>query len=210
MDRVQYVTNLFVEDKSLRKSIAEVLESAGVPAISVSHEVAKTLYMLVKISGARRVLEIGCLGGYSTIWLAKALPDNGTLLSLEYFSSLAMFASENVKSEGLSDRVRFKIGHALDSLSELETNGEKFDFFFIDADKENYVKYPEYAKKLALPGAIITADNVLWRDRILDVSNDLSTKNIKEFNTKLATDNELDSMILTIGDGLAVAKVYAK
>jgi caffeoyl-CoA O-methyltransferase len=166
------------------------------------------LYMLVKISNAKRILEIGTLGGYSTIWLAKGLDRQGQILSLEISPALTKFATENLKKEGLETLVSFEIGHALESLNELEKEGRYFDFIFIDADKVNYVNYLKKALKITRSGALIVADNVLWHNRIFNEQDqDASTNAIREFNKYIAEHSNLESILLPMGDGLAVSRV---
>ncbi|MFC4546083.1 O-methyltransferase [Paenactinomyces guangxiensis] len=181
------------------------------PQISVPSEVGKTLYLLAKISGAKRILEIGALGGYSTIWLARALPRTGKVVSLEISQKHADFAKENIEKAGLSSLVTYQVGNARESLEQLIRQGEKFDFFFIDADKPSYIYYLEKAIELANPGAIITADNLLQSGRIFDEEDQgPSPQTIRKFNRQIATDPRLESILLTIGDGLGVCRVKEK
>ncbi|WP_018130794.1 O-methyltransferase [Effusibacillus pohliae] len=176
--------------------------------ISVEPELGKLLTLLDKISGARRILEIGALGGYSAICLARGLADDGKIVSLELQQQYADLALTNMRRAGLADRVEYRIGPALDRLQELFDEGERFDFFLIDADKDNYPLYLEWALQLANPGAIITADNVLWKDRVLDPENrDKETEAVREFNRRLAADERLEALLLPICDGFAIARV---
>ena len=163
----EYINSLFVSEDDVLASIEKGLIERGMPKISVPPEVGKTIYLLAKMVGAKRILEIGALGGYSTIWLARALPEDGQVVSLELSSAHAAFAQENVQRAGVGDRVTFCVGDAQESLKRLELQGETFDFFFIDADKENYPTYLESAFRLAHPGAIIAADNTCKRDAYL-------------------------------------------
>lgn len=204
----EYINSLFVSEDDVLASIEKGLIERGMPKISVPPEVGKTIYLLAKMVGAKRILEIGALGGYSTIWLARALPEDGQVVSLELSSAHAAFAQENVQRAGVGDRVTFCVGDAQESLKRLELQGETFDFFFIDADKENYPTYLESAFRLAHPGAIIAADNTLQKGRVFNPDDERpSTKAIRTFNRALATDPRLEAMLLAIGDGLAVARI---
>ncbi|KPC74775.1 methyltransferase [Thermoactinomyces vulgaris] len=208
MREQEYVRSLFAQEDEVLKSIAPGLDERGMPQISVPPEVGKTLYLLAGLSGAKRVLEIGALGGYSTIWLARALPADGQVISLELKEEHAAFARENVAKAGLADRVTIMVGDATESLAKLVDKQEKFDFFFLDADKPNYPHYLEQAIALASPGAVIAADNLFQNGRIFDESyQGPSPVTIRRFNRQLAEDPRLESIILTIGDGLGVCRV---
>ncbi len=208
MQEKEYVRSLFVQEDEVLKGIAAGLAERDMPQISVPPEVGKTLYLLTKISGAKKVLEIGTLGGYSTIWLARALPEDGKVVSLELKQKHADFAMENLTKAGLDTRVSFMVGDAADSLSQLTQRNERFQFIFIDADKMNYLHYLEKAIELAEPGAIIAADNLFMGGKILDESyQGPSPVAVREFNRRIATDPRLESILLTIGDGLGICRV---
>ncbi|UWE02793.1 O-methyltransferase [Laceyella sacchari] len=208
MREQEYVRSLFAQEDEVLKSIAPGLDERGMPQISVPPEVGKTLYLLARLSGAKRVLEIGALGGYSTIWLARALPADGQVISLELKEEHAAFARENVAKAGLADRVTIMVGDAKESLAKLVESQEKFDFFFLDADKPNNPYYLEQAIALASPGAVIACDNLFQRGRIFDESyQGPAPVTIRRFNRQLAEDPRLESIILTIGDGLGVCRV---
>jgi predicted O-methyltransferase YrrM len=206
--REAYVQQLFVKEDEVLRSIEPGLSERGMPQISVSPNVGKTLHMLVRITGARRVLEIGTLGGYSTIWLSRALPEDGRLVSLELSANHAAFARENVEHAGLTDRVEIRVGDAKESLQQLADEGETFDFFLIDADKESYLTYWEWALRLARPGAVITADNALLHDLIFEENvEDERARAILRFNEAVSRDDRVEAMLLPFGDGLLVAQV---
>lgn len=206
--REAYVQQLFVKEDEVLRSIEPGLSERGMPQISVSPNVGKTLHMLVRITGARRVLEIGTLGGYSTIWLSRALPEDGRLVSLELSANHAAFARENVERAGLTDRVEIRVGDAKESLQQLADEGETFDFFLIDADKESYLTYWEWALRLARPGAVITADNALLHDLIFEENvEDERARAILRFNEAVSRDDRVEAMLLPFGDGLLVAQV---
>ncbi|MBS7530146.1 O-methyltransferase [Hazenella sp. IB182353] len=207
-NEVNYINDLFVQEDDVLKNIITGLDERELPQISVSPEVGKVLYMLAKISGATHALEIGGLGGYSTIWIGRALPETGEILSLELKQEHVDFALENVKAAGMEDRISYLVGDAVESLDQLTTEGKKFNFFFIDADKPNYMFYLEKAIQLAMPGALIVADNLFQGGRIFDEEDDNpSPVAIRAFNEKIAVDPRLESTILTVGDGLGICRV---
>ena len=209
-----YIDRLFVPpDAQLEAALARAAK-AGLPPIQISAGQGKFLNMLAKICGARRILELGTLGGYSTIWMARALPEDGSLVSLEYSAEHAKVARENIAAAGLSRKVEVIVGAALDTLPALAARGvAPFDFVFIDADKGNYPAYLEWAIKLTQPGSLILADNVIRQGAVLDAAGgDDMAKGAAKFNTRLASDQRLEAIILqqvgTKGhDGLAIARV---
>lgn len=176
--------------------------------ISVPPEIGKLLTLLVKISGAKEILDIGALGGYSGICLVRGLQNDGHLTSLELKEEFAQLAHENLTKAGFGERVTYHTGEALTSLEQLEKQQKKFDFIFIDADKDNYPNYLERSLRLANPGALIVGDNVLRGGRVADTSyEDSSVDQIRAFNDRIANDPKLESIILSIGDGLSIARV---
>ncbi len=206
-----YVAGLYAPpDEALTAALRES-ERAGLPQINVSASEGKLLQMLVEISGARRVLEIGTLGGYSTIHFARALPEDGTLLSLELDERHAEVARRNVDRAGLSNKVEIRVGDARDALAGLVENGEgPFDLIFIDADKEGYPEYLDWSLRLSRPGTLILGDNAIREGSVID-PDDLSSRAVREFNEKLAKDPRLSALILPLIrdriDGLAIARV---
>lgn len=154
-------------DKALARNAAE-----GLPAIDVSAAQGKLLHVLARSIGAWRILEVGTLGGYSTIWLARALPDHGVLVTLEIDPHHAEVARANLDAAGIGDKVEIRVGPAVETLSRMETESEgPFDFVFIDADKPNNVAYLKAALALARPGALIIVDNVVREGRVTDASS---------------------------------------
>lgn len=203
----QYVESLFAGDKDLDRA-AEGIRAAGMPEISIALGYGKLLTLLARMSGAKEALEIGALGGYSGICIARGLQDGGRLTSLELRQEYADVAYAHMTAAGLGTRVTYRIGDAKGSLAELAGEGKKFDFFFIDADKEGYPDYLEWALTLANPGAVITADNTLLRGRVGDPAKEgPSVVAMRAFNERLASDPRLDATILPAYDGLAVAVV---
>jgi predicted O-methyltransferase YrrM len=208
-----YIENLFsTNDDALQSALAES-ERNGLPRINVSANEGRLLYILARMSGAKRILEIGTLGGYSTIWLARALPDDGRLLSLEYSPKHAEVARANIERAGFGDKVEVRVGAGLDLLPQIAANGEgPFDLFFIDADKENYPGYLEWAIKLSRPGSVILSDNLIRNGAAMNPSPDDSAATVVAgYNRELAANPRLESVILPIirdsTDGLGITIV---
>ena len=208
----EYFEGLFVgEDKALQAALADS-ESAGLPAISVTASQGKLLHLLVKMSGAKTVLEVGTLGGYSTIWMARALPEGGRLTTIENEKKHAEVAAKNIERAGLSDKVEIISAAAIEALPTL-TDRAPFDLFFIDADKESTAAYFAWAMKLSRPGSVIIVDNVVRDGEVIDAaSEDAKVKGIRMFNEVLAADPRATATaIQTVGakgyDGFAVVLV---
>ncbi len=142
--------------------------AAGLPAIDVSPAQGKFLHLIARLAGAKNILEIGTLGGYSTIWLARALPAEGWIVTLEFSQAHADVARANFAAAGVADKVDLRVGPALDSLPTLQTEQRVFDLVFIDADKSNNVSYLRWALKLSRQGTVIIVDNVVRKGAILD------------------------------------------
>ena len=177
------------------------------PAIAVAPTQGKLLYLLARLQGARRILEIGTLGGYSTIWLARALPADGRLITLEYVAKHAEVAKANIARAKLADKVEIRVGQALAILPVLAAeNAGPFDLVFIDADKANYVHYYEAALPLLAPAGLIVVDNVLWSGRVTQPPEDEATRGIVEFNRLIYSSKKLFSTILPVRDGFAVCE----
>lgn len=208
MTREEYIRSIFVKEDQVLNEVLSSIENHNMPLISVSPEAGKFLTMLVQLSGAKQALEIGALGGYSGICLLRGLGEEGHLTSLELEQEYANLAHQNLKKAGFGDQVTYYIGEALHSLEKLVESGDKFDLFFIDADKENYSNYLELAIRLSNPGALIIADNTLWSDRVLDKNEtDSSTEALREFNRNMGESETLDSILIPIGDGLTIGRV---
>ena len=202
---------LIGDDEVLAAALAHNAEN-GLPPIDVSAAQGKMLYLLAQMAGARHILEIGTLGGYSTIWLARALPDDGALVTLEVDHMHARVAQANLDRAGLSDRAEIRVGPALDSLAAM-TDVAPFDFVFIDADKQSNVDYVAEAIRLGRSGTTIIVDNVVREGGILDpASNDpgvLGTRALFDF---LQSDPRIDATaVQTVGakgwDGFVLARV---
>jgi predicted O-methyltransferase YrrM len=188
--------------------------AAGLPAIDVSAPQGKLLNLLARMAGARMALEIGALGGYSTIWLARALPDDGRLVSLERNTRHAEVAHLNVGRAGLERKVEIRTGAALDTLPKIEAEGlGPFDFVFIDADKANNAAYLEWALRLSRPGAAIVVDNVVREGEVIDgASRDPDVVGVRRMFEMIARETRLSAIaIQTVGakgwDGFVLAIV---
>jgi len=209
----RYIESLFTpEDPVLTQNIREAA-AAGLPAIQVSGNEGKLLYLIARISGGRRFLEIGTLAGYSTTWLARALPPGGSLVTLEYVPAHAEVARRNLECAGVARQVEIVVGAANDSLRELiRRRTEPFDLIFIDADKTGYLEYLELALQLSRPGTIILADNVIRHGRVLDPDlQDPDDRAVRAYNAAIASHPRLESLIVPIIrhriDGLAISIV---
>jgi predicted O-methyltransferase YrrM len=221
LDRWAAVDRYFSEQLSLSDPVLDAAmaanKSAALPAIDVAPNQGKLLQMLAQLVGARRILEIGTLGGYSTIWLARALPADGRLITLEFSPKHAEIAHANVARAGLSDLVEIRIGAALDTLPRLQKeNSEPFDLIFIDADKSNNSEYVRWALKFSRPGTLIIIDNVVRDGAVIDaVSTDKDVQGARRLFELLAGEPRISSTaIQTVGvkgyDGFAFALVTAK
>jgi predicted O-methyltransferase YrrM len=200
-------------DDALQGAI-ERSEAGGLPAIQVEPTTGKLLNLIARMIEARRILEIGTLGGFSTIWLARALPEDGRLITLEANAHYAEVAQRNIAGAGLAERVDLRVGPALDELPRIESAGEgPFDLVFIDADKQNQDKYLSWALELTRVGSVIVGDNVVRGGRVIDPDpDDDGSRGITRFMDLLATDPRIDATaIQTVGskgyDGFAIGLV---
>lgn len=206
-DRVEdYLTRKFGAEDALLSSLREEADRSGLPPISIGSASGRLLQVLVRAISARRVLEVGTLGGYSAICLARALPDDGEVITLEKDPAHAAFARRWIERAELADRVSVREGLALELLPALD--GEKFDLVFLDADKAPLPLYLDWAIRLLRPGGIVAADNALWGGRIFDPAEDgEDTRGVREFNHRLSTDPRLTSILIPLSDGLGVGVI---
>ena len=209
-----YVTDLLVRPDAALEAALAASNEAGLPTIAVSPNTGKLLHLLARAKGARRILEIGTLGGYSTIWLARALPPGGRLMTLDFDPKHTKVARANLARAGLGDLVEQRAGRAVDTLSELVASGEEpFDLIFIDADKETYAEYLDWSLKLSRPGTMIVADNVVRAGEVSDAaSRDPLVQGVRRFLDRLAAEPRVSATVIqTVGikghDGLAIALV---
>lgn len=210
----EYITDLLVGEDGALKAALEASRDAGLPPINVSPAQGKLLHLLAKTQGARSILEIGTLAGYSTIWLARALPGDGQLVTLELEPRHAEVARANLERAGVSDRVTIRVGRALDSLVELEAESrDPFDLVFIDADKPSNPDYFQHALRLSRPGTVIIVDNVIRNGAVADPeSTDPSIQGTRRLNEVMAAEKRVGvTTIQTVGsrgyDGFAYALV---
>jgi predicted O-methyltransferase YrrM len=210
----QYLTETLIEADPILEAALKANAAADLPAIDVSPTQGKFLHLLATISGAKRILEIGTLGGYSAIWLARALPQNGKLITLEFNPHHAATAQSNIDRAGLSSIVEIRIGPAANSLAELHQEGQPhFDMIFIDADKPNNPTYLEWALKLSRKGTVIIIDNVIREGEIANPeSHDPAVQGTRTMFETIAANPSLEATALqTVGskgyDGFAIALV---
>jgi len=206
----RYITDLFVPSDPALDAALEASTEAGLPPINVSPNQGKLLFLMAKMKGVRSILEIGTLGGYSTIWLARALPAGGRLVTLEVNAEYAAVARRSFARAGLADVIELQLGPALDTLPKL---AGPFDMIFIDADKQSYPDYLPWAVKLSRPGSLIVADNVVRSGAVIDANSaDPAIQGMRRFNAALAAEPRLiATAIQTVGvkgyDGFAVIVV---
>ena len=210
----RYLEQLFVPEDAALEHALRASETAGLPAIQVSVTQGKFLHLLARVRGARRILELGTLGGYSTIWLARALPEGGRLVTLEFDPAHAAVATANLCHAGLAGCTEVIVGAALDSLAALvKRNEAPFDLVFIDADKGSYPAYLEWSLRLSAPGTVIVADNVVRQGAVLaPAPSDVASVGAHAFNAQLAADGRVDATVLQLvgakgHDGMAIAVV---
>jgi len=207
------VDALSPSDAALDQALADS-KAAGLPAINVAPNQGKLLQLLARMIGARRILEVGTLGGYSTIWLARALPENGRLISLEYSPVHAEVARANLARAGLGDIAEVRVGAALDSLPVLAAEGrDPFDLVFIDADKENNPHYFTWALKMTRPGGLIIIDNVVRGGSVINAeTQDPNVLGVRRMYDLIAAEPRVSATaVQTVGskghDGFAIALV---
>jgi caffeoyl-CoA O-methyltransferase len=201
----QYILNTFVEEDEILKSVVRKTAEKNFPLIQISPELGKFLQMLIIMIHAKRVLEIGTLAGYSTIWMARGLPADGRLITLEVDKEHAKVSIENFKKAKLENKIQLIEGDAVKSLDQL--SNEKFDFAFLDADK---VKYPVYFDKVISmmnQGGIIAADNALRKGEIISKTPDDEVLATRILNEKMARHPKITSLLIPISDGLALGVI---
>ncbi len=209
-----YVQRMLIAPNPVLDAALVSSAEAGLPDIQVAPNQGMLLHLLARMQHPKRILEIGTLGGYSTIWLAMALAPGGRLITLEYEPRHAQVAQENIARAGLTDRVEIRVGRALDSLAQLAAEGlDSFDLIFIDADKPNNPDYFRWALALSRPGTAIIVDNVVRDGRVVDdASTDGSVRGVREMFDVIAAEPRVDATaIQTVGvkgyDGLLLALV---
>jgi caffeoyl-CoA O-methyltransferase len=210
----EYIANLLGYEDEALKAATRSLDEAGMPPISVSPNQGKFLQVMAKLVNAKNILELGTLAGYSTIWMARALPEEGHLITIEYDPKHAEVARKNIERAGLASQVDVRVGKALDILPQLQEEGAgPFDMIFIDADKPPYAEYFQWAVRLARPGALIVADNVIRDGKVLaEAPADEMVAGAQRFNNMLGANDDVTATILQMvgmkdHDGMALAVV---
>jgi predicted O-methyltransferase YrrM len=209
-----YINSITVGTDAALDAAAASAAAAKLPPISVTPAHGKLLHLMVRAQGATRILEVGTLAGYSTIWLARAVPPAGRVITLEANATHADIARANVERAGLSGRIEIRVGNALDTLPQLAAEKQPpFDFTFIDADRPNLADYFDWAVRLSHPGSVIVVDNVVRKGGVIDASSDdPNIKGVRRFNDRLKDDTRVSAtMVQTVSakgyDGFAMALV---
>lgn len=209
-----YIAEKLVPADPILDTVLANNEAGGLPQHDVSATQGKFLNLLARMIGAKRVLEIGTLGAYSTIWLARALPDDGRVVTLEFDANHAAVAKKNIEHAGLAPKIDLRVGAALETLPQLQAEGlGPFDLIFIDADKPSNPAYLEWALKLARPGTVIIGDNVVRDGAVVDAkSSDVRVQGVRTFFDMLAAEPRVSATALqTVGskgwDGFTIALV---
>ncbi len=201
----RYVADVFALEDDVLVDLRREMVDAGLPQIHIDASEGRLLQVLLTAVGAKTVIELGTLGGYSAIWMARALPANGRLITLELEPDRAELARRYFKRAGLDDRVEVRVGEALDLLGELAGDGP-YDAVFIDADKENYPAYLEWCASHVRSGGLIIGDNAFKSGSVLDSgTSDPGVRGIREFNRRLAADPRFTSIVVPMRDGVAIA-----
>ena len=210
----EYFAEALIPYDAALEGALQASDAAGLPKIAVAPNQGKLLYLLAKTLGARRILEIGTLGGYSTIWMARAMPEGGKIISLELDAHHAETARANLHAAGLSDRAEVRTGRAVDLLPHIEREaGPPFDFVFIDADKPSNPDYFAWALKLTRPGSLIVVDNVVRGGKVIETNGrDANVEGVRRLTAMLADEPRVEATALqTVGskgyDGLILARV---
>ena len=210
----QYFTDALIAPGDGFNAALDTNRKADLPAIDVTPLQGKFLEVLVRATGSKRILEIGTLGGYSTLWLARAIPDDGIVVTLELQPRHAQIAKQNLEAAALADRVDLRIGAAADTLAAIvEEDAAPFDFIFIDADKAGYPEYLQWSLKLSRPGTLIVADNVVRDGKVIDPDHpDQNIQGVRRFTDMVSAESRLSATALqTVGgkgyDGFIIAVV---
>lgn len=206
-----YIVTLFAPEDELLGALREEADRTGLPTTAISPDAGRFLQVLLRSIGARRVLEVGTLGGYSAIWMARALAADGRLVTIEREDRHAAFAQRYLERAGLSAVVSIRRGRALDVLPSLD--GEEFDFVFLDADRAPLVTYFDWAVRLTRAGGLVVVHNVLLGGRVADregTGDDDDLRAVRAFNVRLATDPRVTSILVPAYDGFAMAVVHTR
>jgi predicted O-methyltransferase YrrM len=210
----EYINQITIKPDAALDAASASAVAANLPPISVTPAHGKLLHLIARAQGARRILEIGTLAGYSTIWLARAVLPNGHVITLESNEKHAQIARDNMLRAGLTGRVQIRVGPALETLPQLLAEKQQpFDFAFIDADRANLAEYFDWAVRLSRQGSVIVVDNIVRKGAVIDaVSDDVNVRGVRRFNERLAVDRRVTAtMVQTVSskgyDGFALAIV---
>ena len=202
-----FVAGLFASEDAHLQRVRAAMEAEGLPAIQLPATTARALQLLLSLAGCRRVLEIGTLAGYSALWIARALPDGGEVLSIDRDPSRTELARRLTAGTEVSDRLEFRTGEAMEILEAERGRGGRWDAVFLDADKEDLPRYVAIARDLLSGGGLLVVDNALWKGQVADAAvEDDATDAIREMLRQVAADSGFDATLLTVGDGLLVAR----
>ena len=199
-----YADDLFVREDPLLAELRAEMEAKGFPSIHVPARTGLLLQILVRATGARRIVEVGTLGGYSALWMARALPAGGMIVTMEKEPERVALARKFIERAGLSEAVDVRHGRAIDLLREIDPDGS-VDMVFLDADKESYPAYLAEARRLLRPGGLLVADNAFWKGKVVaePAPDDKATRGVRAFNRALAEDPEFSATVVPTGDGVA-------
>ncbi len=200
----RYVQRLFAREDDVLRRVRAAAGEAEMPQIQIPPATARAIQVLLMASSCRRVLEIGTLAGYSAIWIARALPQDGELITLEVNPNHARVAQRALALAGVEERVQLLVGDARELMADLGPD-ESFDAVFLDADKERYSRYAAHAARLLRPGGLLLADNAWWSGRVLAPGDDQTSTALAHFNRTISSDRRFAATILPVGDGLLFA-----
>ena len=200
----QYVRRLFAREDDQLRAVRARADRAGLPQIQLPPATARVVQVLVRAAGAKNVLEVGTLAGYSGVWVARALPPDGRLITLEINEDHAAVARRSFAQAGVADKAEVRVGKAMALMAEMGPAGS-YDVVFLDADKESYPGYLQEAARLLRSGGILLADNSFWKGQVLAPGDEGPAAQLHRFNEMLAADERFDATIVPVGDGLMVA-----
>ncbi len=204
---MRYVEELFAPEDELLSELRREMSAAGLPEIYISAEEGRLLQVMLRAIDAQQAVELGTLGGYSAIWMARALKEGGRLITVERDPARAELARRFIRRAALEDRVEVRVGEALALLASLAADGP-FDAVFIDADKESYPRYLDWCLEVVRPGGLVIGDNAFQEGEVVDDSaQNAEVRGIREFNRRLAVDPRLTSIVVPTRDGVAIAVV---
>lgn len=204
----EYLQAISIREHELLTRLRNETADHPLARMQIAPEQGQLMALLIRLMGAKRIIEIGVFTGYSSLAMALAMPDDGYLLACDINDEYTSMARRYWAAAGVEHKIALRLAPALETLNEQIETGQSgtYDFAFIDADKENGIAYYEHLLKLIRPGGLITVDNTLWSGRVIDpTDNDSETQSIREFNKKLKSDSRVDLSIIPIGDGLTLA-----